>query len=118
MLQDVRHVTEHFIHICQSTEQRIAVVILSVYKLLLQLLAFILAICTQQIKIKGLNEAKFIIVAVYASSFGLVLAALTHFVLVEYENVHAVLFAVALGFSATAILGLLFIPKVLYICSS
>ena len=113
MVQDVKHVTEHFIHICRSTEQRISVVVLFVYKMLLQLVAFILAIRTQRIKIKGLNEAKFIIAAVYASSLGLVLATLTHFILVEYENVHAVLFAVALGFSGTAILGLLFIPKVI-----
>ena len=113
MVQDVKHVTEHFIHICRSTEQRISVAVLSVYKVLLQLVAFILAIRTQRIKIKGLNEAKFIIAAVYASSLGLVLATLTHFILVEYENVHAVLFAVALGFSGTAILGLLFIPKVI-----
>ena len=111
-MQDVRNVTENFIHICRSTEQRIAVGILSIYKGLLQLVAFILAIWTQRIKIKGLNEAKFIIAAVYASSFGLILATLTHFTLVEYENVHAVLFAFALGFSGTAILGLLFIPKV------
>lgn len=111
-MQDVRHVTEHFIHICRSTGQRIAVGVSSFYKIVLQLVAFILAVRTQRIKIKGLNEAKFIIAAVYASSLGLVLATLTHFALVEYENVHAVLFAVALGFSATAILGLLFIPKV------
>jgi hypothetical protein len=112
MLQDVKNVTEHFIHICRSTEQRISVAVLFVYKVLLQLVALILAIRTQRIKIKGLNEAKFIIAAIYASSVGLVLAILAHFSLVEYENVHAVLFAIALGFSGTAILGLLFIPKV------
>ena len=108
----MQRVTDHFIHVCQSTPERIAVGILSLYKGLLQLLALVLAICTQRVKVKGLNEANYIIAAVYMSSLGLILATLTHFLVTDYENVHAVLFSVALSFSGTAIIGLLFIPKV------
>ena len=86
--------------------------ILFVYKAVLQLAALVLAIHTQRIRVKGLNEAKYIIAAVYASSLGLLLGLLTHFTVIEYENVHTVLFAIATGFPGTAILGLLFIPKV------
>ena len=106
------NITEHCIHICRSTPERIAVGVLSAYKGLLQLAALILAIHTQRVKVKGLDDSKYIIATVYASSLGLVLATLTHFAVIEYENVHAALFAIAAGGSSTAILGLIFIPKV------
>lgn len=111
-MQEVMNTTEHCIHTCQSTAERIAVGILSVYKGVLQLAAFVLAIHIQRVKVKGLDDAKYIIAAVYMSSLGLVLATLAHFTAIEYENLHASLFAIALGFSSTAILGLIFIPKV------
>ena len=86
--------------------------ILSVYKGLLQLAALVLAIHTQRVRVKGLDDAKYIIAAVYASSLGLIIATVTHFAALEYENLHAVLFAIAAGGSSTAILGFTFIPKV------
>ena len=108
----MKNVTNHFIFICQSTAERVAVAILSIYKGFLQILAFFLAICIPRIKVKGLNDAKYIMAAVYVSSLGLLLSTLTHFTLTGYINVHTGLFAIALLFSGTAILGLLFIPKV------
>ena len=115
--QDVRNVTNNFIHICRSTPERVAVGVAFVYKGLLQLAAFVLAIHTQRVKVKGLNDAKYIIAAVYASSIGLILATLTHFFAIENENLHAALFAASTFFSSTAILGLIFIPKVHILCS-
>ena len=115
VLQDVKNVTKHYILICQSTAERVAVGILSIYKGLLQILAFFLAICIPRVKVKGLNDAKYIVAAVYVSSLGLLLSTLTHFTLTDYINIHTALFAIALLFSGTAILGLLFIPKV-HIC--
>ena len=85
---------------------------LSAYKIILQLVALVLAIHTQRVKVKGLNDSKYIIAAVYASSLGLLLAIITHFIVIEYLHVHTVLFAISLGFSSTAILGFVFIPKV------
>ena len=108
----MKNVTKHYILICHSTAERVAVGILSVYKGFLQILAFFLAICIPRIKVKGLNDAKYIVAAVYVSSLGLLLSTLTHFTLTNYINIHTALFAIALLFSGTAILGLLFIPKV------
>ena len=108
----MRNITEHFIYVCQSTPEKIAVGILSVYKGVLQLVAFFLAICIPRVKVKGLNDAKYIIAAVYVSSLALILATLTHFTITEYVNTHTALFSVATCLSGTAILGLLFIPKV------
>ena len=113
-LQVARRITEYCIHICRSTPERIAVGVLSTYKIILQLMALVLAIHTQRVKVKGLNDSKYIIAAVYASSLGLLLAIITHFFVIEYLQVHAVLFAISLGFSSTAILGFIFIPKVFY----
>ena len=110
--QETEIVTELCIHICRSTAERIAVAIQFIYKGLLQLVALVLAIHTQRVRVKGLNDAKYIIAAVYASSLGLILATVTHYAAIEYENVHAILFAIATGCSSTAILGLLFVPKV------
>ena len=106
---------EHYIYVCQSTPEKITLGILSVYKGVLQLVAFFLAICIPRVKVKGLNDAKYIIAAVYVSSLGLIVATLTHFFAIEYENLHAALFAASAFFSSTAILGLIFIPKV-YTC--
>ena len=108
----MRNTTKHCIYICRSTPERVAVGILSIYKGLLQVVALFLAIRTQRVRVKGLNDAKYVIAAVYISTLGLILAILTHFTLVEYINTHAALFSMATFFSSTAILGLPFIPKV------
>lgn len=108
----VRNVTKHYIFVCDSTAEKIAIGILFVYKGILQLLAFFLAVCIPRVKVKGLNDAKYIVAAVYVSSLGLVLATLTQFTLTEYINTFTALYSVATCFSSTAILGLLFIPKV------
>lgn len=111
-MQMVRNITENFVYVCQSTPEKVVVGVLSVYKGLLQLLAFFLAICIPRVKVKGLSDAKYIIAAVYVSSLGLILATLTHFTVTEYINTHTALYCIATCFSSTAILGLLFIPKV------
>ena len=108
----VRNVTEHYIFVCDSTPEKVVLGILSVYKGLLQLLAFFLAICIPRVKVKGLNESKYIIAAVYVSSLGLILATLTHFTLTEYINTYTALYSVATCLSSSTVLALLFIPKV------
>lgn len=111
-MQRVRNVTEHLIYVCHSTPEKVVVGVLSFYKGLLQLLAFFLAICIPRVKVKGLNDTKYIIIAVYVSSLALLLATVAHFTVTEYINTHTALFSVTTCFSGTAILGLLFIPKV------
>ena len=63
-------------------------------------------------KVKGLNEAKFIAVMVYVVTIVLMATLVSTFALTDYVNIYAVIYCVGLALSGSTILGLTFIPKV------
>lgn len=82
------------------------------YLALLQAVALILAIKTRKVKIRTLNDSKYVAALIYISSITLAVLALLTFALGVYLNLTAAVYNGGLLFVTTAFLLLLFVPKV------
>ena len=85
-----------------------------VYIAILHLVGLVLAFQTIKVKIKVLNDAKFIIVIIYISSLVFVVLIVARFSLRSYINVEEALFSGAILLATTAFVALIFIPNVSY----
>ena len=111
MTQENRVTTEHVIYIYDTITYKVFLGLLFSYKLVFQLIAMVLALCTHDIKVKGLDDAKYIIAAVYIQSINLLLAAMTAYTLSQNLYAYTITcFALAVTVT-TLILGVAFIPK-------
>ena len=88
--------------------------IIYVYIAILQLVGLVLAFQTRKVKIKVLNDAKFIIAIIYISSLGFVALIVVRFSLGSYINMREALFSGVILLATTAFVALIFIPKVSY----
>ena len=79
---------------------------------LLRISALFFAFQTRKVKVKGLNDAKYIAPTVYVVGIIVFILLLTTFTLPKYVTVYATVYGTCLWISATAVLGILFIPKV------
>ena len=86
--------------------------LLFTYKMVLQLIA-LLALCTNDIKVKGLDDAKYVITTVYLTTINIVLVIMTFYLLKGYLNIYTSMITLLVFISTTTILGLVFIPKVI-----
>ena len=82
------------------------------YLALVQVAAIILAIQTRRVKVKVLNDSKYIVALIYISSVVLLLLIIVTFIQGALINVNEMLVSGALLVSTTAFLTLTFIPKV------
>ena len=69
LFQEREVVTCYFTYICSSTARDIFLGVLYGYKMVLQVIALVFAITTHNVKVKGLNDSKYIISATYVTSF-------------------------------------------------
>ena len=109
---DVRK--EHSIWLCyenQSPSFYLDLVAL-VYLTLLQIMGIVLAFQTRRVKIRVLNDSKFVAALVYISSIVLIIIILVHFILRSYINITGVVFSGGFIILVTFFLVLTFIPKV------
>ena len=97
---------------CTSDSGSIALAILFGYKVLLQIVALILAISIRKIKVKGLNDATYIISAIYVTSIGSAVLMVSTYTLNEYVSVSAAVTSSGLVIMTTTIICLVFIPPV------
>ena len=86
--------------------------LISIYLALLQIVGIVLAFQTRKVKIRVLNDSKFVAALVYISSIVLVVIVLTTFILRSYINISAAIFSGGIIILATIFLALMFIPKV------
>ncbi len=95
-----------------ETIQTIYLVVTLAYLAILQIIGIVLAIQTRKIKIKLLNDSKYIAAVIYISSIALVLIAIVTLVPGTFINVIEAIFSGSLLVATTFFLGLIFIPKV------
>ena len=69
-------------------------------------------------KVKGVNDSKYVAVIIYVTSLILAVSAVASFVLTEYLNAYASLFALGLGLGATTVIAFVFIPNVIMLYAS
>ena len=110
--QELGIVTEYSTYVCSSTARNISLGILYGYKMLLQVIALVLAFSTRKVKVKGINDAKYIAAAIYVTSIVLTVILVATYSLFEFVNAFPALFCTGFLIGTTVILGLVFIPKV------
>ena len=103
---------EYYFFFCDSTSRDICLGLLYGYKALLQVIALAFSFSIRKVKIKGLNDAKSIAVAVYVTSIVAAVIIVSFYSLKEYLNIYATLFCLGIFIGTTTILCLIFIPKV------
>ena len=99
-------------YICSSTARDIFLGILYGYKMVMQVIALILAFVTRKVKVKGLNDAKYIAAAIYVTSIVLAVIIVATYSLKDFVNAFPTLFCTGFIIGTTSILGLVFVPKV------
>jgi len=82
------------------------------YKVLLQVVALILAIFIRKVYIKVLNDAKYIIGAIYVTSIITSIIIVSTYSLNEFVNLYAMVFCLGLFIGTTVIIMLVFFPPV------
>ena len=105
-------VENDFVYICDSKVQQIVVGFLYAFKLILQVVALVLAFLTRKVKVKGLDDAKYIAAIIYITSIVIAIIAVCEFSLSQYINVYAVIFSSGLFVAPTCVLALVFMPTV------
>ena len=109
----VRGIIHHYnFYICDSFSRDIALGILFGYKIILHFLAFVLTFSIRKVKLKGLNDAKYIAMAVYITNFAMAIAVVSFYSLKRFQNLYAALLSLGILTGTTVILALVFIPKV------
>ena len=105
-------ITNNFIYICDSTARDIFLGVLYGYKMLLQILSLFLAFAIRKVKVKGLDDAKYIGAAIYVTSIVLVMIIVATYSLKDTLNGFAALFCTGFLLGTTVILLLVFLPLV------
>lgn len=82
------------------------------YKGVLQVFALILAFSIRKVKVKGLDDAKYIAAAVYVTSIVTAVILVSTYTLSDYINLNATVFSTGFFLGTTIILILVFVPKV------
>ena len=70
-----------------------------------------IALCTHDIKVKGLEDAKCIMAAVYFTTINVILVGMVFFTLRDSLYAYTTTVPLLTFFSTTLVLGLIFIPK-------
>ena len=112
--QDLGITTEFSIYQCSSQpwiRYSILAVIYGCFGFL-QVCSLYFAFQIRKVKVKGLNDAKYIAVIVYITTIVLVTTLVTSFALSSYINIFASVYSIGIWVTATVILGVMFIPKV------
>ena len=103
---------EYFTYVCSSTTRNIFLGLLYGYKMVLQVIALVLAFSTHKVKVKGLDDAKYIAAAIYVTSIVFAVIIVATYSLKDFVNVFPALFCTGFLIGTTSILGLAFVPKV------
>ena len=112
LFQEREIVTLYFTYICSSTARDIFLGVLYGYKMVLQIVALVFAFATRKVKVKGLNDSKYIAAAIYVTSIVLAVIIVATYSLREFVDLYPTLFCTGFFIGTTVILGLVFVPKV------
>ena len=85
------------------------------YKGVLQVLALLLAFRTRNVKVKGLDDSVYIAASVYVTSIVLTVIIVSTYTLRDFVNAYPAVVGMGLLLGTSAILGLVFIPRVSFV---
>ena len=113
LLQEQEIVTLYFTYICSSTARDIFLGVLYGYKMVLQVVALVFAFATRKVKVKGLDDSKYIAAATFVTSIVLAVIIVATYSLKDFVNSYPTLFCTGFLIGTTVILALVFVPKVI-----
>ena len=90
--QELGIVTEHFMYVCSSKTRDIFLGILYGYTMILQVIALVFAFSTRKVKVKGINDAKYITTATYVTSIVLAVIIVAIYSMKDFVNAFPALF--------------------------
>ena len=102
----------YYIYICTSVARDATLGVLYSYKIFLQAVTVVMALRTRKVKVRGLDDYREIIMATYLTSFVLVIILIVNYTLKERINAFAAVTSLSYFIGATAIMVLVFVPKV------
>jgi len=109
----IRGVEYHyFIYICSSTGRDIMLGVLYGYKALLQVATVVMALKTRKVKVQGLDDYREIVMATYLTCFVLVINLIVNYTVEDQINTFTAVTSLSFFIGTTAIVVLVFVPKV------
>ena len=97
---------------CSVEGRGVLIILLYISKIILQIVSLILAFRTRKVKVKGLDDSKYISAAIYITTAVLPVSVFASFTLRSHVNAFPAIVGAAHFFGATAILLLVFVPRV------
>ena len=79
-------------------------------------MAILLAFLTRKVKVKGLDDSKYIAAIIYITSIVLAVIFISSYTLKEFVNVFAAVISAGILVASSCVLALVFIPKVMEAC--
>ena len=101
-----------FVYICSSDARKYTLGILYGYKVVLQAITVVMALKTRKVKVRGVDDYREIIMATYLTSFVLVINLIVNYTVEDQINTFTAITALSFFIGATAIILLVFVPKV------
>ena len=112
LFQVTAEVHQYSLYVCKSNGQVILYAILYGYKGFLQIFPLLLAFRTRKVKVKGLDDSKYIAAAIYVTSIVLAVTTVSTYTLIDYVNVYPAVVGMGFLLGTTMILVLVFVPRV------
>ena len=110
-------IIKYFVYICDTEARKIFLGILYGYKALLQIIALVFSFSIRKVKVKGLDDAKYIAASIYVSSVVFAVIIVCNYTLNDFINAFAAVFCTGFWIGTSVILALSFIPLVIIYCS-
>ena len=102
----------YYIYVCTSIGLDATLGVLYSYKIFLQAVTVVMALKTRKVKVQGLDDYREIVMATYLTSFVLVIILIVNYTVKEMINTFAAVTSLSYFTGATAIMVLVFVPKV------
>ena len=107
-------IVQYFIFDIASEAYFYLMISLTSFEVLLQIMALIFALCTKNVKVKGLDDSRYVIVSVYITSIIFIVQFTTFVTLFTSLTALTAVSATGYFIATTAILLLIYIPKVAF----
>ncbi|CAI8014475.1 Gamma-aminobutyric acid type B receptor subunit 2 [Geodia barretti] len=104
-------IKEFYVYVCDSLAWDIFLGIFYGYKAFLQICGLFLAFATRKVKVKGLDDAKWIAGTIYITSIVLAITILALYTLNDFVNRHTAVFTGGLLIGTTFIMAFVFASK-------
>lgn len=112
----VREVEYHyFTYVCSSTVRSVTLGLIYGYKIILLGVTVVMALKTKKVNVQGLNDYHEVVLATYVATFVLAINFVVNYTMDDEINSFATVTSLSIFIGTTAIILLVFVPKV--ICS-